>query len=593
MRVGFGFEWFVAWRYLRERDRKASRAPFIVGMTLVTLAAALFFAAYKTKAPHPAALHLGATNWKQIYEGAGLGAMVLGVLVAVFGYLYMMQSIFTTISTFGVFLGTWALVIALSVMNGFEVDLRQKILGSNAHVLVSKKAGGGAFLEWRAIEQQLDGVPGVVAHTPYLTSEVVIAANSNYSPAIIKGIMPKTVGKVTDLERNLEKDAKLSRLWPILSDGGVGEYMLPDGGREPDAAGEPDASEDEVEIDAGPEDDEPPPDFSGGTATEPEPATEPETEPEPAAEPEPDDEYVPPIFDGDASVDETPDAGVPSVIPKGKKRKGSGLDPRVSELDGILVGKELAKNLRLYVGQEVQVVSPIGQDTPTGQVPRVKNFRVAGSFYSGMYEYDTRFSYVTLPALQRFLSLGDEVTGIEIKVADINDTGGVVAALQSRLGDAYRVQDWKELNRNLFSALKLEKIAMFLVLTIIILVASFSIISNLIMVVVEKAREIAILKGMGASDPGIMRIFMIEGLYIGLLGTGFGITIGVATCWALERFGLPLDPDVYYINKLPVAMDFFAVAMVAFAGVAISFIATIYPSYVAARLRPVDGLRYE
>jgi lipoprotein-releasing system permease protein len=218
---------------------------------------------------------------------------------------------------------------------------------------------------------------------------------------------------------------------------------------------------------------------------------------------------------------------------------------------------------------------------------------VAGIFFSGMYEYDTKYAYVTVPALQSFLGMGDDVNGIEVKVAHLDETGPVVRAIEKRLGDGYRVQDWKEINRSLFSALKLEKIAMFLVLTIIILVASFSIVSNLIMIVVEKAREIAILKAQGASDRGVMRVFMIEGLYIGSLGTLVGVGLGVFTCWALDTFGLPLDPDVYYIDKLPVSMDAVAIALVGFAGVAISFIATIYPSFLAARMRPVDGLRYE
>lgn len=584
MRIGF--EWFVAWRYLRERGRRASYVPLLTGLLLIVVSAVFFYLGWKRKPLHPADAHAGMTNWKQLYQGIGLGALVLGGLVGVFGYLYILQSVFTTISTFGVFLGTWALVIALSVMNGFEVDLRQKILGASAHVLVSKE--DGAFTEWREVEQKLDGIPGVVAHTAYVSSEVVVAANSNYSGTIIKGIQPSTVGRVTDLEKNLEKGAQLAKLWPILPDGGVGEYSS----RADAGPDEPDAGDDDPPVfddDAGAEDEDEdegaPEDFSGGDDDVD--AGPPDAGPRRSTRP--------PRRHRDAGLDEDiigelgplDEPDLPRSPPVQR------IDPRVASLDGILVGKELAANLHLYVGQEVQVVSPLGQDTPTGQVPRVRHFRVAGTFYSGMYEYDTKLTYVTLPALQSFLSLGDEVNGIEIKISDIDDTRPVVKAIGERLGPGYRVQDWKELNRNLFSALKLEKIAMFLVLTIIILVASFSIISNLIMVVVEKAREIAILKGMGASDPGIMRIFMIEGLYIGALGSSFGITIGLITCWALERFGLPLDPDVYYINKLPVAMDPVAIAMVAVAGVAISFIATLYPSYVAARLRPVDGLRYE
>jgi lipoprotein-releasing system permease protein len=559
--VRFGFELFVAWRYMRDRGRrtKFTYVPLLVGALSLAVSGVLFFAAHRIGPRTPVEIATDAADWGHMLQIAALGTLAGGVLACIFGYLITLQSVFTTISTYGVFLGTAALVIVLSVMNGFEVDLRQKILGSNAHLLITKE--DGAFVEWREVEKKVHKVCAdngncVEAHTPYVSSEVVIAANSNYAGVIIKGIDPRTVGKVTDLEKNLGQKSSLDKLWPILPDGGVGEYgtTRPDAG--PDDAG--------------------PPDFSAPDAGE----------------------AAPPDFSA-------PDAGVTAVLPKLEDlkippaldpefpRRKPKQDPRIASLDGILVGRELAKNLHLYVGQEVQVISPLGQDTPTGQVPRTRPFRVAGTFYSGMYEYDTKFVYVTQPALQSFLSLGDEVTGVEVKASDIDETRPLVAEIQGRLGPGYRVQDWKEINRNLFSALKLEKIAMFLVLTIIILVASFSIISNLIMVVVEKAKEIAILKSMGAGDISVMRVFVIEGLYIGALGTSFGLVVGIGTCLALGYFGLPLDPDVYYIDKLPVAMDPFAIVAVAFAGVLISVVATIYPSWIAARLRPVDGLRYQ
>jgi lipoprotein-releasing system permease protein len=198
---------------------------------------------------------------------------------------------------------------------------------------------------------------------------------------------------------------------------------------------------------------------------------------------------------------------------------------------------------------------------------------------------------MSIPAAQKFLGMEDEVTGLELKVADSDDTAPVVKAIAAALGPGYDVQDWQELNRNLFSALKLEKIAMFIVLCFIVLVAAFSIIANGIMLVMEKGQEIAILKSMGATDGSILRSFMMLGIAIGGLGTSVGVMTGVAGCLALERWGLPLDPDVYYITKLPVRMNPHEVVLVAAAALLIGIAATLYPAWSAARLRPVQGLR--
>jgi lipoprotein-releasing system permease protein len=269
---------------------------------------------------------------------------------------------------------------------------------------------------------------------------------------------------------------------------------------------------------------------------------------------------------------------------------------RTQSLPGILVGRELVKQTHLYTGEEVRVVSPLSDpanpDANGTPIPFNRDYRVAGTFFTGMYEYDLKYVYVTLDSLQDFLDRGDAIDGIEVRVVNPYDTDAFVAQFQAAFGPAYRVQDWKELNRSLFSALKLEKIAMFLVLGIVILVASFSIVGNLIMVVVEKAREIALLKTLGASDAGVMQLFAIQGLMIGLIGTALGVATGLVGCWALSEYGFPLNENVYYIDRLPVHVDPWSVSAAAAAGILISIGATLYPAVVAARVRPAAGMRH-
>ena len=261
-------------------------------------------------------------------------------------------------------------------------------------------------------------------------------------------------------------------------------------------------------------------------------------------------------------------------------------------LPGVVVGRELAKNLRVFVGDDVNVISPMGDIGPTGPIPKAKPFRTAAIFFSGMYEYDSKYVYMALPAAQKFLGLGDEVTGLELKLDNPEDSGAVMERVRAALGPGgFETADWKELNRSLFSALKLEKIAMFIALCFIIVVAAFSIVSNGIMLVLEKGREVAILKSMGASNLSVLRIFLWHGLSMGVLGTLLGALAGYAVCWAFDRYGLPLDTDVYYITKLPVKVNPSELLAVVGAALALSLSATLYPAWLAARLRPVDGLR--
>lgn len=266
---------------------------------------------------------------------------------------------------------------------------------------------------------------------------------------------------------------------------------------------------------------------------------------------------------------------------------------RRDPLPGVIIGRELAKDLRLYVGDEVSIVSPLGDLGPTGPVPKSRPFRIAGIFYSGMYEFDSKYAYVTLPVAQRFLSIGDAVTGVEASVEDIDQVDAQTRAIRRAAPRGLRVRSWKELNQSLFSALQLEKVAMFIVLSLAILIGSFCIVATLLLMVIEKGQEIAVLKSMGATDGSVMKVFMIEGLIIGVAGTTIGVLLGAAVCLGLRRFGVRLDPEVYYIDKLPIHMEPVEFCAVAFAAVVMSFLATLYPARMASRQPPVEGLRHE
>ncbi len=263
-------------------------------------------------------------------------------------------------------------------------------------------------------------------------------------------------------------------------------------------------------------------------------------------------------------------------------------------IPGILIGKELSRSLGAYTGDIVSVISPVGEIGPLGMLPKVRKFRVAGVFEVGMFEYDLNLVLTDMKPAQEFFGMNNEISGIELKLDDIYKAPLVRDSLKAKLAFPFMVKDWMEMNRNLFSALKLEKFAMFIALVLIILVASFNIISNLIMNVIEKKREIAILKAMGATNNGIMTIFMMQGLFIGIVGTVIGVIGGYLLSYIINAYEIiKLPADVYYLSHLPVKMKLFDFAVVSLSAILISFIATIYPSWQAARLDPVEPLRYE
>jgi lipoprotein-releasing system permease protein len=259
----------------------------------------------------------------------------------------------------------------------------------------------------------------------------------------------------------------------------------------------------------------------------------------------------------------------------------------------IVIGKELGRKLSVVEGDTVYLISFRGMVSPIGHVPAMKRFRVAGFFASGMYQFDEAYAFVRLSDAQRTLKLGDTVSGIEIRVNDIYQADQVAERIKNKLGFPYWTKDWMQMNANLFFALKLEKTAMFIILTLIVLVAAFNIASTLIMMVMKKTKDIAILKAMGASDGSIMRIFVIKGMVIGGFGTILGVVLGIAICFVLKHYPfIKLPGNIYYFTTLPVQLQVADVLTIALAAIGICFLATLYPARQAARLNPVDAIRY-
>jgi lipoprotein-releasing system permease protein len=288
--------------------------------------------------------------------------------------------------------------------------------------------------------------------------------------------------------------------------------------------------------------------------------------------------------------------GAPFEVPVEGGDRDANKDGRTdtTTLTGVILGGELAKQLGLAIGDPVSVVSPLGTPSPVGPIPKMKRFVLAGTFDSGMYDYDSGLLYMGLADAQKFFGLGSAITGVEIRVTDLYGAEKVARQLEQTLGTPFRARDWMEVNRNLFLAFKLEKVVYFIVLTLIVLVAAFNIVATLIMVVMEKRKDIAILKSMGATDRSIARIFMLKGLIIGVVGTLLGVVGGYAGCWVLRRYQfVELPKDVFYVSTLPVRVYGENFATVALVSVVICLLATIYPARQAAGLAPVEVIRYE
>src|SRR5208283_1215029 len=406
-------------------------------------------------------------------------------------------SVITFISIFGIFLGVAALIILLAVMNGFEEDLRTKILGIKSHIELTTDMTG-PMKDYQKVREKIADVEGVVASTPFIYSQAMIRNGNGVTGVIIRGLDTQSAFKVINLGK--------------IKEGSI-EYL-----------------------------NKIPPEISLNYRKE----------------------SVPP--------------------------------------DGIVIGKEMARNLGIYLHDTITIISPVSISTPMGMIPRMKKFIVVGIFESGFYEYDSTLAYLSLHSCQDFLQMGDTVTGLDIKVDDIYKADSIARKIQSKLGFSFWAQNWMQMNKNFFSALKLEKRVMFIILSLIVLVAAFNIISALIMIVMEKNKDIAILKSMGATSRSIMKIFIFQGLIIGVIGTALGCVTGLAVALNLQKVSIVVEKifrfkilpgDVYYLSELPSKVNYGDIVIIVVGTLFICFLSTIYPSLRASRTDPAEALRYE
>jgi lipoprotein-releasing system permease protein len=406
-------------------------------------------------------------------------------------------SVITFISIFGIFLGVAALIIVLAVMNGFEEDLRTKILGIKSHIELTTDMTG-PMKDYQKVREMIADMEGVVASTPFIYSQAMVRSGNGVTGVVIRALDTQSAFKVINLGK--------------IKEGNI-EYL--------------------------------------------------------------------------------------NKIPKeiSLNYKGEGAPP-----DGIVIGKEMARNLGIFLYDTITIISPVSISTPMGMVPRMKKFVVVGIFESGFYEYDSTLAYLSLQSCRDFLQMGDTVTGIDIKVNDIYKADSIARKIQDKLGFPFWTQNWMQMNKNLFSALRLEKRVMFIILSLIVLVAAFNIISALIMIVMEKSKDIAILKSMGANSRSIMKIFIYQGLIIGVIGTSLGCVTGLAIALNLQKVSLFVEKifhfkilpgDVYYLSELPSKVNYGDVVIIVIGTLLLCLLSTIYPSLKASQTDPAESLRYE
>jgi len=505
-------------------------------------------------------------------------------------------SVISVIAVTGVALGVAALLAVVSITSGFQEEFRNKVLGVNAHVLVLKY--GLNFDEYRDVVARARKFPETAGAAPFIINEMMLAKGDRLSGVLIKGIDPDLTPSVLDLPSQLRSGSLVGLRQPNARPATRAQDLAAKVGDH-----EKDDLDDylaDLAKDARDRALKPPTatDTDDHAAAQAADTIDGEAHDTAAQTPVP---KVPSLAEAAAALAKEDLGALPSdedearLLTEGEPEAPHVDGPRV--LPGVVVGITLAENLGLKVGDEVKIVSPLtGLDTslwrPDGGKPASRDFRVIGIFEAGFQEYDSRLVYMDLYEAQIFQDQGDTVVGVEIRLHDIDKAAAVSLRLERELGGGpFHTMDWMELNHNLFTALEVQKVMLSLVIATIILVAAFNVIATLIMIVLEKRREIAILKAMGARDSAVLQMFMVQGAAIGLVGTALGLLLGGAVCTYLTIFQFPLDPKVYLINHLPVRVSPSEFLLTIAIALGICITATLVPSYWAARLMPADGIR--
>jgi lipoprotein-releasing system permease protein len=441
--------------------------------------------------------------------------------------------VITAISILGVAAGVASLIVALAINNGFRQDLQQRLLGSTSHVSLLRVQSDG-IKEWPALLERLRHERHVVAAAPAIYEQVLISRGPRARGAVLKGMIPSYERRVSDLLSTVRI-------------GSADALEETSGG----ATASQDSNSDNNSTSTA----------AGGGAR--------------------------------ATSDSTSTTADRSVRPTTADSLADVHD-RVAAMPPIILGKDMADELGAGVGSVVLVTSPQGELTPFGMVPKYNRFRVVGIFNSGFYDYDTSWAFTRLSDAQRLFGLGDLISVIQFKVDDIYQADGIGKELEQAAGQGFMATSWMEQNRALFRALRLERLVTFITIGLIVFVAALNILISLTMMVMEKTKDIAVLRSMGTRKSQIRRLFVAQGLLIGLIGTSIGLVLGFALSWAGARYHLiSLAPEVYSIDYVPFAPRALDGVLVALVAIGISFVATMYPSWSAARILPAEALRYE